>query len=570
MRSDGNKVPKWIAQLAQVMKTSSDTGRMRRPNARQNSNSRSPQKQAAGKSPWICRRADCRSAQRKLENYGWRTNCFECCRPKQEALSPPLASTVEWALPKEDQSTPKNGKQERRARKESDTATPKAPATESRSVSWSQVVSHDIADEAPSSKKSRWGKIAFEDAEKESIAAIAPAAAMVMESLAAERVPLQREEMTDAAVIFAKLTEAVSPCASVARQSELEAEVSALSAALLTLNEVRDKSIRDPIVSRLEVAREELLKLEKRTPSSAALSSALKEAKSRYERTIQDRKDRAAMGITRSQERKAQRAEMLAQLNAQLNTLQTLISAKESEMAAAFTALNASQDSLEETVLGMFDAKIAAQQAVSMVPASQQCWTAEANKADAGEHTLHLQQATLSIEQQLAHARQQIAQQKKWMLAENDFNATLQLGETAVTAITLASDADKSAASLWYHFATHWAKAGGCEHFRISEVAAHFPDNAADVAPMFRKLIGEEAWYKWSPTNADDKLNAVVPRQLASLALEMLKRLEVDHKQRESIRNAAQSSYGHVTEHNKKRRAAHADAEMLRDISEEY
>ena len=47
---------------------------------------------------WQCLCKDCDSAVRRRKNRPDRTACFSCLRPKGQAMSPPLASTVGWAL----------------------------------------------------------------------------------------------------------------------------------------------------------------------------------------------------------------------------------------------------------------------------------------------------------------------------------------------------------------------------------------------------------------------------------------------------------------------------------------
>ena len=182
---------------------------------------------------------------------------------------------------------------------------------------------------------------------------------------------MTHEESVEASAVFSRLTEGLTPCASLVKRAELDSEVHALQAAVMSIDPVRDTQLLEPIRQRLDAAKDAREKLNKKTPTTAALASALKEAKSSYERSIQDRLDRLAVGVAKAEERKKERRALLQRARDQMTTLEALLDAKEAQVAAAYQAMNATQASLESAVLDLFDTKLRMQQSdVSMEPAA--------------------------------------------------------------------------------------------------------------------------------------------------------------------------------------------------------
>ena len=79
------------------------------------------------------------------------------------------------------------------------------------------------------------------------------------------------------------------------------------------------------------------------------------------------------------------------------------------------------------------------------------------------------------------------------MMAENAFNANFDVDPASLPAMTISSEEDRARATLWFHFAQQWAKAGGSEHYCLKFVASHAPDPVG-AAAFFRRLVGEQAW----------------------------------------------------------------------------
>ena len=510
---------------------------------------------------WLCLRADCtRAALKKLPNFANRTECFGCGRPKCEAVNPPLASAVPWAPRKSSQNAaPKKA--------------PSKPATEEaapkkKQVSWKDIVSpangngtatQAASDAQPPAPKPKWQNMALSSDELESISMIQPAVTGILRAMQAERVPLPREDMADAAAVFADLTSALQPCASIERKAELSKEVQSLSAALLSLDAVRDASIIGPIQQRLTQAKEELEKLDRKTPSDAALSSALREAKATYQRGIQDRIDRLAKGVTNSAARRQTRTDDIASLRKQVDLLEEILQRKDRDAATAFSELNAAQESLEQTVLTMFDSKL------------QTLTSQESNEMDDVElmgaaitddssRQPHIREASTAVEAQLQNAREELQRtldtlqaQRAYIAAEHAFHQPIQWTVSAMPKIKLECDADRAAASLWFHFLSHWDSAGSSEHFSIAGVATYAQEHAEEAAAFFAKLVGKNTLDLWPAATTKD---AIVPRQIALAAQAAIQRLKAEHLQFESSKQAAGSSYAQVTAHNKKRRAA--------------
>ena len=518
--------------------------------------------QTPDKPGWLCLRADCQAAQRKIPNYHWRTTCFDCCRSKSTAMSPPLASCVPWAVRK-DTTAPQADKGEKPPKEKKEAgAPPPAPAA---------MVSSSNAE----AKVPRWTKLSLTDGETESVKDIVPAAVDVIQSIAGERMPTGPDDLADASAVFARLTEAITPCASVTKKRELDAEIQSLLAARLSLRADRDASLIAAIDSRLAEATEQKERLSKKSPSNAALASALKEARSSYERGIQDRKDRVVTGLAKAKERQVNRKQMIGGLREQLDRLEAIIGEKEEEAGKAFAALGAAQDSLEATVLELFDTKIHGLDDVSMTAihvGTPSDHNALLSSTEAAGDTMHLSQdpkaagiamqAKLQeMQQELQRSLEALAAQKEALLAENAFNATMD-NLPVPTAVTLESDNDRSAASLWHFFLQSWSAAGGVEHFTVASVASHVQGSERNAVDFFRRLIGEDTWDRWKPLKQMAKDHAVLPRQLAMLAQDAILKLKAHHDQMESIRAAAESSFTQVTAQNKKRRAAQSGDPM--------
>ena len=528
-------------------------GRMKRQNSNATSQKRQPPQAKEG---WLCHRADCRAACRKIVNYPTNKKCFDCQRDKCSAMNPPLASCVHWARRKQ---LPSENAQNQGSPSSPAAAPPATPPSKPAPPAQSADTS---------GKKSSWTKLSLSPEELASIAGIKDAASDALSSLSAERVPLLAEDMADASAVFAKLTESVAPCASLAKQAELDSEVHALQAAIMSLDPLRDAKIISSIEERLHTAREQRDKVTKKTPTDAALQSALKEARSSYERAIQDRHDRMAAGIAKANERKQARRQGLAKLRQELDSLESLLDAKESHAAQAFSAMNATQTTVETTVLGLFDAKLSTLGTQSSAERGDVLMTATGPQTQALAVTATpvdngIRQAASVVEAQLREAQEELQRtldtleaQKAYIAAENSFNATMDIADIQPPKVKLEDDNERAAATLWLHFLEHWSKSGGVEHFTINMVEMHAQDASIAMHGFLLKLLGDAVWERWTPPQAKD--HAVVPRQVAMLAHSALKRLQAEcaeQRQREAIQLAAGNSFAQVTDQNKKRRA---------------
>ena len=525
-----------------------------------NSNARRSQTSRPAKEGWLCLRADCRAAQKKIINYGTNLVCFDCQRDKCSAMNPPSASIVPWAA--KQSSRPPN------EHSEGSTKDPKkppssAPAQEpEKKASAKPQVNVDEAE--TEQRKPRWTKMCLSAEELASISSIAASVPDIISSMSNERIPSVAEDMVDASAVFTKLTDSLAPCASLTKQAELDNEVRSLQAALLSLDVQRDAAIVGPIQDRLNAAKEQRNKVTKKTPTDAALVSALKEARVSYERTISDRLDRLAVGASRAAERKQTRRQGIQKLRDELNTLEAMLEAKENEAAEAFSKLNASQASVEATVLSLFDAKLLKTQSApdaTMQDAENPQMVQVA--AGAPTSTLSIRTAAAAVETQLQEAQQELQKtlatleaQKACIAAENAFNAFVDVSNIVLPKIELEGEADTVAATLWLHFLDHWTTSGGIEHFSISMVESHLTETGYTTMDFLAKLLGDSVWTRWLPLQP--KESAVFPRQLAQMAHTALRKLQTEcaeQAQREAIRQAAGSSFAKVTAQNKKRRA---------------
>ena len=520
---------------------------------------------------WFCRRADCDMAVKKKLNFG--INCSGCCRHKGAAISPPDFALVGWA--KKGAARWENGQG----------AAAAAAASRSRKgkrVSWADRSSSaptENATEPPQvasakeptneTKKSAWANVELQDQEKSLIADVLPAIGNIIKSLAAERAPMASDAMPDATAVFAKLCDPLTPCASIAKMQELDKEKEALTAARHSLDPDRDQALVKSIDERLAAAKEAKEKLQKKTPTSAALASALREAQSKFERSIQDRLDRQAAGVTRAHERKQARRQELAKLRTQLDALEGLLEGKEQQAAKAFADKNAAQESLEQTVLAMFQTKLAEQAATAQQAATTDAIMASPdsaavpNSSQKNDPSNFCRPLAEDLSEQLARAKaeldaslQQLQLQKARIAADTAFNVTVDVTQPTARTIEVDNEFRKEAAIMWHHWLHHWTLAGGIDHFSISSVASHAKEAHAGnfIAQMFADLVGTDVWNSWVP-NGGSKEEAIIPRQLAWLAQATLQRTEVDFRQKESIKAAASDSYTLCTAQNKKRRA---------------
>ena len=544
------------AMTAEAMKASNQRQQINK--ASGNSNASRAHASPHNKEGWFCLRADCRAATKRIMNYGVNKVCFECQRDKCSAMNPPAASLVAWAAQgSEDKNTPKKPKKR---------TAPIESAQQPNAQSGAKTPNQEAQSAPPTedAKKPRWQKLCFSVDELASMPGIAASIKDILSSANAERMPTGAEDMLDASAVFAKLTDSLAPCASLSKQAELDGEIHALHAALMSLDSQRDSAIMGPIQERLDAAKEQRSKVTKKTPTDAALLSALREARSSYERAISDRLDRLALGVARAEERKQARRENIKTLRQELDTLEQILHSKEMEAASAFSRMNAAQVSLENTVLGLFDTRLKtvqqAQDATMQDTEPHQPLAMVTNAIVSAPSDIR--SAATAVEAQLLEAQQELQRtlatmeaQRAYIAAENAFNTVIEATEAALPKITLQDEQHRATATLWLHFLEHWNSTGGVEHFSIAMVEAHASETSI-LQGFLSKLLGESIWSLWHTATSKDQ--AVVPRQIAHLALTALRKLQAEvaeQAQREAIKIAAGSSFAQVSAQNKRRRA---------------
>ena len=571
--SQGNK--SWAQmlghQLMQAMTAEAMKASNQRPNKKGAGNSNASRAQAPlhkDKEGWFCLRADCRAAAKKIMNYGVNKVCFECQRDKCSAMNPPAASRVAWAAQasqtnearKAAKKQPAAGEKAERSRETPTSAQPAAKAARQERQAPSQEVSEDVG-----TKKPRWEKMSFTTDELASLPGIAVSIKDILASVNTERMPTTADEMMDASAVFARLTDSLAPCASLSRQAELDGEIHSLQAALMSLDPQRDAVIMGPIKERLEIAKDQRNKITKRTPTDAALLSALREARSSYERAISDRLDRLALGIARAEERKQSRRDSIKSLRQELDLLEQMLNEKEEQAASAFSSMNTAQASLEATVLGLFDTRLKAVQQAQDAAMDEgditRPFEVAASQVVASVPT-DIRVAASAVEAQLLEAQKELQRtlatleaQRACIAAENAFNTVIEATEAKLPRVVLKDEQHRTTATLWHHFLEHWYAAGGVEHFSVAMVEAH-AESTSLAQGFLPELLGEHVWNQWH--SAQPKEQAVVPRQVAHLAHAALKKLQAEcaeEAQREAIKLVAGSSFAQVTAQNKKRRA---------------
>jgi len=184
---------------------------------------------------------------------------------------------------------------------------------------------------------------------------------VVTDSLALELVPSQAEAKSPEAILIKTLGDR-GPAAKVAKVSELQTSICAYKSMIITAQAGGDSMNEVEVVlkEKLEAAEVALAKAQKDAPSQLSELKAVQESRSSYELTAQTRKDLQQKGLTKAGERKDIRHAHIRKLKEQLDLLDAGITKLEDENNAAHAARAAALNEVDNKVLALFDAKIAA------------------------------------------------------------------------------------------------------------------------------------------------------------------------------------------------------------------
>jgi len=342
----------------------------------------------------------------------------------------------------------------------------------------------------------------------------------LLESLGAEMVPSTPEAKSPEAIL-AKAIGDRGPAAKVARVAELQAAISKINAVLEVSKGSGDllTDVEESLVAKRDAMEVALAKAQKDAPSQLSELKAVMEARSSYEVTVQTRRDLQKKGADKAKDRNTWRHAHIQELRDQLNVLEAGLTTAEKDNDAAHFARAAAYVELDEKVLALFDARIAALQA----PAAQRPEEGQA-AASSPNTQLAIQPASgtpspnlMEYEAMRRDLAEKAAKVEEWT---NSINAQYNKRFEELTPACLPKTvvpADKSMLAAYgslHREINQWTVAGAAQGFEwdaLDTVAG--PDHEASA--IAKELVGS-AWTKWYP-DADPDRGAVVPKQLVLL-----------------------------------------------------
>lgn len=159
--------------------------------------------------------------------------------------------------------------------------------------------------------------------------------------------------------------------------------------------------------------------------------------------------------------------------------------------------------------------------------------------------------AAMKRELEVANAR--AAEQQAAAMVDAAFAKVIDTSELQLPTVRLAGEAERLACGHLYNLLCQWSSAGAYVAFTVADLRQYDQCGPALVA-LLQRLLGP-VWALALGASAKDPA-AVVPRQLALLALAGLEKLKEESKQAEEIRSAAAHSFALLTENHKKRKAS--------------
>ena len=491
-------------------------------------------------SGWYCAKSDCLYGGKGLVNYASRRCCNGCYRPRAVAERPDLQPQVRPQRGAEgsfEQSATEKEKKKREARTKKrkdklaarqawkNAAAPRdpivpapAPVAAIPSGAPGPVATAMTATASIAAPTVKYSKLAIPDDLKARLPLLDDAMLKVVtDSLALELIPSQVEAKSPEAILIKTLGDR-GPAANVAKVSELQTSIGAYKSMIITAQAGGDSMSEMEVVlkEKLEATEVALTKAQKDAPSQLSELKAVQESRSSYELTAQTRKDLQQKGITKAGERKVVRHAYIRQLKEQLDLLDVGITKLEDENNAAHAARAATLNEVDNKVLALFDAKIAALQQ----PAPQGPIPAGPGPADQLALPSTAPPAPMpSTLAELEAARKQIEElQTKMQLAANivvqQFEQRFEEIQVDMLPPTRVPE-EKHLASMGstYEVLNSWHIAGAGNPFDWDTLDT-LVGPGLEAPSVARELLGDTLWKKWYP-DALPGGAAVVLQQLA-------------------------------------------------------
>ena len=581
-------MPRWATQLIAAVRGGGSSGRrMSRPPP-----SRRADKAASEDGKWQCLRSDCASARGRRLNFADRQTCYSCARPKNEALSPPSYAVVAWEAHKREQAAKagtgqqqkqqhqqgQQHQQHRRQQRQQQQQQPPPQSAPAASESASPPAPHAAASPSPETRRSQNAHLSEEVLAE--LSKIMPALHEVLNLLGQDQIPDTETQLPSAESVFARTVAELQPCANVSKVTQLTSEIESLQIAARALDEQRDAALLTPLNARISEAQTALDKMLKKQPSAAGLSSAYSEALAHYQTTIEERRQRARVGMAKTAERQAARRNCLQELLAQLQRAAAAVTQKDEEITAAHAARRARSEALDAQVLALFEAEIAKQTASAEHQRTQQ-QQAQQHQAQQQQHQLSLsapapppthsdsadvsmttaggdemealRRVNAQVQEKLEQAQAALLEAQRAAEVDRAFNLSLDVDDMAPTMPLLENESEARAAEQLFALLQLWAKSGGAIPFCVNTLMA-CEGSSVHLPTMMQRAMGD-AWKHWVQAGGGSN-ESTIPRQLVWLAHASLQRLHANAVLLAETQRAAASSYAVLTEEHKKRKAS--------------
>ena len=584
---------------------------------------------------WLCHYILCPSAEQAKPNGPMQKRCMGCGVLKSEAMNPPKGQRVDHrgspsTSLKETQAAAKAEEFKARAAEattrktagvqSSQTsnggtgASDKAAATKQKEgqeeVEQSLTLSTAAqlvraADQLLAPEKPTRKALSFTDEHREAFKLLLPALQPIISSLAADYIPAPLE-LDKADEVAQKWLGESRPCNRAREKQELQEKAERLKATIAQLNEDEAELLR-PSLASTEAA---LQKLSKEPSDVASQLAGVKEAISRYQRNVQERKQRQEMAKARTTARVNERKGMVAaltraiqeaskamtelekqhtdahaarslahvrqdeavlnKLNEEQQKLQAVIDAEEAKATAAADARPANPfNHLPLGGAGAAGQQQAQQQdpAAGLAALQKQLEDAQKNMKAQLEETQKQHMAQLQLLKDALERKDQVIQQRNQLAHREKQIYEAHLKEVdgvaldAMPILQVPAGEQLTKQGQLFALLQSWSDKGAETPVTFQNLVDH-SELKAD-APMFLRTILGSAFRKWFPE--EPGAESVIPKQALLLALQSLDRLRQTWQSMESsqeISRAAAGSFAQVEGEAKKRRAELMDAVM--------
>jgi len=504
---------------------------------------------------WLCRQPDCNWAAGKWRNQVHHLWCQGCKRPKTEAVKVkgvPGAAPADTATKAEKKSLARarrrqarlqateninKNKNDKDKEKEKDKASTTGSATPGPALPAPDPGTSDQASHPASPVPVAAVRLAVPAGVLESIPLLTDAITdYFKESLSQDTEPPEYVDR-DPVKLMNKFIGERGPTAKISRNETTKMEIDKLKIAISALDGCDSQATnKAKLQADLDAKMKDLAKAEKDTPSADHEEKALLEARSSYEVSIQVRKDRAKIGMEKAATRKAARKQRFIDVKAQLETLHACITKMETDNDAKFAARIKEVEQLETKVLQLFDKKIADLKAASAasalaaaasvpVPAGQpaqpqgQQQTPGAPAAQVQDHMAELEalrSKVLTLTGQMTELNEASRRKTQFEMAFHD------LSICDLPDLEAPTPAEVPAFEALFGTLDRWDDAGAAVPFNWDALAAVTKEIESPMV-CFKGIFGNE-WSKWY-SEGEPHPSSVIPRQMVSLALKSLKRL---------------------------------------------